>query len=138
MPQRFYFDENDLNGTLEKLDRNLNEMLDFAYLHEDMVNTIEELMSDWGKENLKGYQTILEEYENLPEDQKEWYDDIDDYLREDGRWYITEFDNLTTDEEKTNFIQVYRLTIASCLHSDTYDYESLQNQINESIQYVTA
>ena len=48
MPQRFYFDEKDLDGTVNKLDRNLMEMLDFAYLHEDMVNTIEQLMSDWG------------------------------------------------------------------------------------------
>ena len=55
MPQRFYFDENDLNGTVEKLSNNLNDMLDFAYLHEDMVNTIDELMSDWVK---KTYQHI--------------------------------------------------------------------------------
>ena len=27
-------------------------MLDFAYLHEDMVNTIEELMNEWGKEKI--------------------------------------------------------------------------------------
>ena len=70
MPQRFYYDENDLDGTINKLDRNLMEMLDFAYLHEDMVNTIEELMSDWGKENLPTYAGIIEEYENMDEDQK--------------------------------------------------------------------
>lgn len=135
MPQRFYYDENDLDGTLDKLDRNLMEMLDFAYLHEDMVNTIESLMSDWGKENLPAYETILEEYNNLPEDQKDWYEDIDEYLREDGRWYISEFSGLD-DKGKTNFIQAYRLTISMCLHSNTYDYETLQNEINESLQYV--
>ena len=65
MPQRFYFDENDLNGTVDKLTNNLNDMLDFAYLHEDMVNTIEALMSDWGKENLPTYPEYIEEYENM-------------------------------------------------------------------------
>ena len=135
MPQRFYFDENDLDGTLDKLDRNLMEMLDFAYLHEDMVNTIEHLMSDWGKENIPSYETILEEYNNLPEDQKDWYEDVDEYLREDGRWYISEFTNMD-EKRKTDFIQAYRLTISMCLHSNTYDYETLQNEINESLQYV--
>ena len=135
MPQRFYFDENDLDGTLDKLDRNLMEMLDFAYLHEDMVNTIEHLMSDWGKENIPAYETILEEYNNLPEDQKDWYEDVDEFLREDGRWYISEFTNMD-EKRKTDFIQAYRLTISMCLHSNTYDYETLQNEINESLQYV--
>lgn len=135
MPQRFYFDENDLDGTLNKLDRNLMEMLDFAYLHEDMVNTIESLMSDWGKENIPSYSEIIEEYENMEEEQKQWYDDVDEYLSEYGRWWIEEFDKLD-DKGKTNFIQVYRLTIATCLHSDTYNYEDLQTEINDSLQYV--
>ena len=53
MGQRFYIDENDLNGQFDRLDRNLMEMLEFAYLHEDMVNTIEQLMSEWGVEKFK-------------------------------------------------------------------------------------
>ena len=133
MPQRFYFDENDLDGTMDKLDRNLMEMLDFAYLHEDMVNTIESLMSDWGKENIPTYETILEEYNNLPEDQTDWYDDVDEYLSEYGRWWIGEFANLD-EKKKTEFIHAYRLTIASCLHSDTYNYETLQEQINSYLE----
>ena len=133
MPQRFYFDENDLDGTLDKLDRNLMEMLDFAYLHEDMVNTIEHLMSDWGKENIPAYETILEEYNNLPEDQKDWYEDVDEFLREDGRWYISEFTNMD-EKRKTDFIQAYRLTISMCLHSNTYDYETLQEEINSYLE----
>lgn len=131
MPQRFYYDENDLDGTLTKLDRNLSDMLDFAYLHEDMVNTIEYLMSDWGKENLPGYSQIEEDYNNLTDEEKDWYEDLDEYLQEDGRWWLEEFSSLD-NEGKTNFIQRYRLTISYCLHSDTYDYETLQNQINES------
>jgi len=133
MPQRFYFDETDLNGTLEKMDRNLMEMLDFAYLHEDMVNTIEELMSDWGKENLPSYSEIIEEYENMDEEQKKWYDDVDEYLSEFGRWWIESFEKLD-DEMKKNFIHRYRMTIATCLHSNTYMYEDLMNEVNESYE----
>ena len=137
MPQRFYFDEKDLDGTVEKLDRNLMEMLDFAYLHEDMVNTIEELMSDWGKENIPSYSDIIEEYENMDEDQKQWYDDVDEYLSEYGRWWMDEFSKLD-DKMKTNFIHRYRLTIATCLFSNTYMYEDLMNEVNESYEAMMA
>jgi hypothetical protein len=137
MPQRFYFDEKDLDGTVNKLDRNLMEMLDFAYLHEDMVNTIEQLMSDWGKENMPSYSDIIEEYENMPEDQKEWYDDVDEYLSEFGRWWMEDFGKLD-DEMKVRFIERYRLTIASCLFSDTYNYETLMSEINESFDHMMA
>ena len=134
MPQRFYPNETDLNGTLEKMDRNLMEMLDFAYLHEDMVNTIEELMSDWAKENLPSYSDIIEEYENMNEEEKDFFNDIDDYISSElGRWWIESFDNLD-DEMKKNFIHRYRLTIATCLHSNTYMYEDLMNEINESYE----
>ena len=134
MPQRFYLNETDLNGALEKMDRNLMEMLDFAYLHEDMVNTIEELMSDWAKENLPSYSDIIEEYENMNEEEKDFFDDIDDYISSElGRWWIESFDNLD-DEMKKNVIHRYRLTIATCLHSNTYMYEDLMNEINESYE----
>ena len=132
MPQRFYFDENDLDGTIEKLDRNLMEMLDFAYIHEDMVNTIEELMSDWGKDNIPAYQSIVDEYENMDEDQKTYYDDINDYLMEMGRWWIEEFANLDK-EMKIEFIHRYRTTIAMCLFSDTYNYDSIKEEIEEAL-----
>ena len=137
MPQRFYFDEKDLDGTVNKLDRNLMEMLDFAYLHEDMVNTIEQLMSDWGKENMPSYSDIIEEYENMPEDQKEWYDDVDEYLSEFGRWWMEDFGKLD-DEMKTKFIHRYRITIATCLFSNTYMYEDLMNEVNESYDAMMA
>jgi len=138
MPQRFYLNETDLNGTLEKMDQNLMEMLDFAYLHEDMVNTIEELMSDWAKENLPSYSNIIEEYENMNEEEKDFFDDIDDYISSElGRWWIESFDNLD-DEMKKNVIHRYRLTIATCLHSNTYMYEDLMNEINESYEDMMA
>jgi len=138
MPQRFYLNETDLNGTLEKMDQNLMEMLDFAYLHEDMVNTIEELMSDWAKENLPSYSEIIKEYENMNEEEKDFFDDIDDYISSElGRWWIESFDNLD-DEIKKNVIHRYRLTIATCLHSNTYMYEDLMNEINESYEDMMA
>ncbi len=60
MGQEFYLDEKDLNGQFTRLNTNLNEMLEFAYIHEDMVNTIDELVNDWAKENLtQEYQKLL-------------------------------------------------------------------------------
>ena len=131
MPQRFYIDESDLNGQFEKIDNNLFGMLDFAYLHEDMANTIEELMNEWGKEKMPTYQAIVEEFNSMDEKEKEFYDDIDVYLSDRGRWWFQEFYNLD-DANKKLLIKRYRLTIALCLHAKTYDYESLQQDINNS------
>ena len=135
MPQRFYIDESDLNGQFEKIDNNLFGMLDFAYLHEDMVNTIEELMNEWGKEKIPTYQAIVEEFNSMDEKEKEFYDDIDVYLSDRGRWWFQEFYNLD-DANKKLLIKRYRLTIALCLHAKTYDYESLQQNINASWEYI--
>lgn len=136
MGQRFYIDENDLSGQFNRLDRNLMEMLEFAYLHEDMVNTIEQLMSEWGENNLNGYQELKDEFDALPEDQKDYYDEFEDYLFEMGRWWISEFDNLD-DENKKNFIERYRLTIVCCLHSDTYDVEKIREEIEGAWEHIT-
>lgn len=135
MPQRFYIDESDLNGQFEKIDNNLFGMLDFAYLHEDMVNTIEELMNEWGKEKIPTYQAIVEEFNSMDEKEKEFYDDIDVYLSDRGRWWFQEFYNLDNANKKL-LIKRYRLTIALCLHAKTYDYESLQQNINDSWEYI--
>ena len=111
-------------------------MLDFAYLHEDMLNTIYELMSEWCKENAPTYNKRIEEFNNIPEDQKEWYDNINDWLNEEGRWWIVEFDRLD-EKNKKLFLQRYRLTISYCLHSSTYDYESLKEDIEKGWQSIT-
>jgi hypothetical protein len=129
MPQRFYIDKENLDEQFEKLDRNLYEMLDFAYLHEDMVTTIEDLMSEWSKENLQSFNTILKDWEEMTEEQKDLYEDFDEYIRDFGRWWV-ELDNLT-DEEKINLIERYQITIFYSLHSDTYSYDS----IKENIEY---
>jgi hypothetical protein len=129
MPQRFYIDKENLDEQFENLDRNLYEMLDFAYLHEDMVTTIEDLMSEWSKENLQSFNTILKDWEKMTEEQKDLYEDFDEYIRDFGRWWV-ELDNLT-DEEKINLIERYQITIFYSLHSDTYSYDS----IKENIEY---
>jgi hypothetical protein len=136
MPQRFYIDESDLNGQLTKLDENLFGMLDFAYLHEDMVNAIDELMSEWGKENISTYTSKVEEFNNLPEDQKKWYESSDEWLSEDGRWWISEFEKLDNDNKKL-FLQRYRLTISYCLHSSTFDYEALKDAIEKGWESIS-
>ena len=136
MPQRFYIDESDLDGQLKKLDENLWGMLDFAYLHEDMTITIESLMGEWFQEAFPDrYESLTEEYNNLEESEKEFYDDIDEWLMDFGRWWMEEFENLDNDNKKL-FIERYRLTIASGLHSDTYNEETLMEEINDSWKYI--
>ena len=137
MGQANYINESNLNGELTKLDENLYSMLDFAYLHEDMVNTINELMSEWGKENIPTYTSKVEEFNNLPDNQKQCYEYIDDWLSEEGRWWITAFDEID-DEKKKMFLQRYRLTISCCLHSSTYDYESLKEDVEKGWASITA
>lgn len=129
MPQRFYLDENDLQGQLERLDTNLYQMLEFAYLHEDMVTTIEDLMSDWAKENLSSFNDIQKEWEVLSDDDRNMYENFNEFLYEFGRWWI-ETDKLNR-EEIIDLINRYRSTIAACIHSDTY----CQETIKENIEY---
>jgi hypothetical protein len=131
MPQRFYLDKENLDTELEKVDTNLFQMLDLAYLHEDMVNTIETLMSEWCKENLNTYQNIEKEFSELSDDDKKYYSDIDEYLSDMGRWWIESFSQLSDDDKET-FIQRYRLTIACCLHTNTYDEETIKETIEDS------
>jgi hypothetical protein len=42
------------------------------------------------------------------------------------------------DEMKLKFIHRYRMTIAICLHSDTYMYEELMNEVNEAYDSMMA
>ena len=136
MGQRFYIDESNLEGQLEKLDENLWGMLEFAYIHEDMTNTIDGLMGDWFKEeHPEVYDSIEDEYNNLDESDKEFYEDIDEWLMESGRWWMDEFTKLD-DEGKKQFIQRYRLTISTCLHSNTYNDEELRSNIDESWEFM--
>jgi hypothetical protein len=133
MGQRFYLDEENLNEQLEKLDNNLGEMLEFAYLHEDMITTINTLMSDWAK-GLDVFQKIQTEWDEMSDDDKKYYDEIDEWLDENGRWWLDEFYNMS-DEDKKSFILRYRLTIATCLDSDSYDEETIKEEIEEYWEY---
>lgn len=137
MGQRYYLDESQLNEELEKLDNHLMESLNFAFIHEDMLNTVEELMSEWGKDNMSTYQDILNEWENMSETDKEMFDDdIDDYLRSEmGRWWIEDFSKLD-DESKKLFIHRYRMTIATCMFSNTYDMDSIREEIDNSFSHL--
>ena len=136
MGQRFYIDESDLDGQLTKLDRNLWGMLDFAYIHEDMVNTIDLLMEEWFRDEYPEVYEILEDqYRDLDESDKEFYEDMDEWLSEDGRWWFDEFTKLDDDKKKL-FIERYRLTISTCLHSITYNDDKLRSDIDESWVYI--
>ena len=138
MGQKFYLDKNDLNGQLERLHTNLYQMLEFAYLQDDMVSTIEFLMSAWCKENLNTLEALQQEFNELPEDTKNFYSDFDEYLDElsDGysRWWMETFNQLS-NEGKEKFIQRYRLTIACCLFSNTSDVKTIKKDIGEIEQW---
>lgn len=134
MPQRFYLDEQNLTEQFNKLDSNLYDMLEFAYLHEDMVSTIENLMSNWAKNNLKSFQSIEKEWNQLSDKDKEFYEDVDEFAISDfGRWW-SELDDLS-DEEIKLLILRYRLTISNCLFSDTYDEDSILENIESDWQH---
>ena len=49
--------------------------------------------------------------------------------KEDGG--LQRFDEVD-DEQKKIFLQRYRLTISCCLHSSTYDYESLKEILKKA------
>lgn len=133
MGQRFYLDEENLNEQLEKLDNNLGEMLEFAYLHEDMISTINTLMADWTK-GLDVFQKLQTEWDEMSDDDKKYYDEIDEWLDENDRWWLDEFYNMSGEDKKA-FILRYRLTIATCLDSDSYDEEALKEEIEEFWEY---
>jgi len=58
MPQYYNPDKENLDSELEKMDTNLYQMLEQGLLHEDMLSTIESLISEWCKENLNTYESL--------------------------------------------------------------------------------
>ena len=81
MPQYYNPDKENLDSELEKMDTNLYQMLEQGLLHEDMLSTIESLISEWCKENLNTYETLKKEFEELSVDDKKYYADIDEYIQ---------------------------------------------------------
>jgi hypothetical protein len=132
MGQQFYLDENDLNGQFERLNANLYEMMEFAYIHEDMVNTIEELVNEWAKDNLtQEYQKLLGYWDEMSEDEKSSYSDAEDFIQMDcTRWWVDSFPDLEV-ELKKKFIERFRLAVGVCMSSNTYDYESIKINIEK-------
>ena len=133
MGQKFYLDEKDLNGQFTRLNTNLNEMLEFAYIHEDMVNMIDELVNDWAKENLtQEYQKLLESWDEMSEEEKSEYTDAEDFIQMDcTRWWADSFPDLEFDLKK-NLIQRFRLTVALCMSSNTYSSDKIKESIERS------
>jgi diphthamide synthase subunit DPH2 len=132
MGQQFYLDENDLNGQFERLNANLYEMMEFAYIHEDMVNTIEELVNEWAKDNLtQEYQKLIVYWDEMSEDEKTSYSDVEDFIQMDcTRWWVDSFPDLEV-ELKKKFIERFRLTVGVCMSSSTYDYDTIKGNIEK-------
>ena len=131
MPQYYNPDKENLDSELEKMDTNLYQMLEQGLLHEDMLSTIESLISEWCKENLNTYETLKKEFEELSVDDKKYYADIDEYIQQMGRWWIETFKQLS-NEDKETFLQRYNVTIACCLNSNTYNEETIKETIEDS------
>ena len=106
-------------------------MLEQGLLHEDMLSTIESLISEWCKENLNTYETLKKEFEELSVDDKKYYADIDEYIQQMGRWWIETFKQLS-NEDKEIFLLRYNVTIACCLNSNTYNEETIKESIEDS------
>ena len=131
MPQYYNPDKENLDSELEKMDTNLYQMLEQGLLHEDMLSTIESLISEWCKENLNTYETLKKEFEELSVDDKKYYSDIDEYIQQMGRWWIETFKQLS-NEDKEIFLLRYNVTIACCLNSNTYNEETIKESIEDS------
>ena len=131
MPQYYNPDKENLDSELEKMDTNLYQMLEQGLLHEDMLSTIESLISEWCKENLNTYETLKKEFEELSVDDKKYYADIDEYILQMGRWWIETFKQLS-NEDKEIFLLRYNVTIACCLNSNTYNEETIKESIEDS------
>ena len=131
MPQYYNPDKENLDSELEKMDTNLYQMLEQGLLHEDMLSTIESLISEWCKENLNTYETLKKEFEELSVDDKKYYADIDEYIQQMGRWWIETFNQLS-NEDKETFLLRYNVTIACCLNSNTYNEETIKESIEDS------
>ena len=131
MPQYYNPDKENLDSELEKMDTNLYQMLEQGLLHENMLSTIESLISEWCKENLNTYETLKKEFEELSVDDKKYYADIDEYIQQMGRWWIETFKQLS-NEDKETFLQRYNVTIACCLNSNTYNEETIKESIEDS------
>ena len=127
----FYFDKSDLDATFEKLKRVVNEMDELKLISHEQMNTIDELMSEWGKENLAYYSDVLMEYESLPEDQQLDEDDLNFELR-NRRWYLeTPAFSQLDDKGKINYIQVYQEIVRRCLINPDLDYDDLPREYFE-------
>lgn len=132
MPQRFYLDERDLKGQLTKLNDTLSNMLEFAFLHEDMVNTIESLMTEWAMEVFPDkLDKFKKDYDSLPESEKEFYSDFDEFMYDYGNWWLDQ----DSDENLKMVIERFRITISVCLCSSTYDDDYLKEEIESNWDY---
>ena len=132
MPQRFYLDQRDLKGQLTRLDDTLSNMLEFAFLHEDMVSTIESLMNEWSVEVFPNkLDEFKKDYDSLPESEKGFYPDFDEFMYDHSLWWLDQ----ESDKNLKMVIERLRLTIGVCLHSSTYDEDSLKEKIESNWDY---
>tara|TARA_B110000259_G_scaffold49287_1_gene57661 strand:- start:987 stop:1391 length:405 start_codon:yes stop_codon:yes gene_type:complete len=129
MPQSFNLNESDLKGQLTKLNDTLSNMLEFAFLHEDMVTTIESLMTEWAIKVFRDkLDTFKKNYDSLPKSEKEIYSDFDEFMYDHSLWWLDQ----DSDENLKMVIKRFRLTIGVCLYSSSYNEDSLKEKIESN------
>ena len=129
MPQSFNLNESDLKGQLTKLNDTLSNMLEFAFLHEDMVTTIESLMTEWAIKVFRDkLDTFKKNYDSLPKSEKEIYSDFDEFMYDHSLWWLDQ----DSDENLKMVIKRFRLTIGVCLYSSSYNEDSLKEKIKSN------
>lgn len=116
----------------DKLDSWLNDTVwKWAFLHEDMQNTIENCMCRWFKETENEfYLQKVKEFEESED--KDDYDDMEEWLFSNygSRWWVDimyEGDDL----DKYELLWRYRNTIMSALNSNTYNEDEIYDDIDE-------
>ena len=65
------------------------------------------------------------------ENEKEFYDDFNKFIYDYGNWWLDQ----ESDENLKMVIERFRLTIGVCLHSSTYDEDSLKEEIESNWDY---
>lgn len=123
MPQQFNLDKKNLDKQLDLIDSTRYQLLELAYLHEEMFFTIEELMVDW----FSGF-SDKEISDLINQANLDGYDEgaIFSWLRH------VQYYNLSVPDKEI-FILRYHTTFGCCLNSSTYDQEVIKKAIDTAM-----
>jgi len=126
MPQKIIMSEEGMKD-IDKLEDIVGSLMNYGILHEDMVNTIDEVCSLFFKINFLSLTNIEETFKEYEEDFK----DIDDFINQEcgSRIYIEYIDNLE-NKDLIKLAKIYRDTLQYVLSMSSYqDSEDILKNI---------